>query len=146
MGKNIFHGLLIATPVLFIILYFSLTSKEEVKSEAHVRAATQAVHTQTFDNDFNDAWNGKPSSNSAEMKARQEQLAALNDERKRAIEKRDGLDAQFDDLKNGMDGALKDEDQRLAGKQSSKPTKDVDPRLSAKTASGSAVQAVGDLK
>ena len=144
MGKNIFHGLLIATPVLFIILYFSLSGKEEVKSEARVRAATQAVHTKTFDNDFSDAWNGRPSANSAEMKARQEQLATLKDEQKRAIDKRDGLDAQFDDLKSGMDGALKDEDQRLAGKQSKQPAKDVDPRLSAKPTSS--VQAAGELK
>lgn len=144
MGKNIFHGLLIATPVLFIILYFSLTGKEEVKSEARVRAATQAVHTQSFDNEFSDAWNGRPQASSAEMKARQEQLAALKDEQKRAIEKRDGLDAKFDDLKSGMDGALKDEDQRLAGKQASKPAKDVDSRLTAKPAS--AVDSAGELK
>jgi biopolymer transport protein ExbB/TolQ len=145
MGKNIFHGLLIATPVLFIILYFSLSGKEEVKSEARVRAATQAVHTQSFDNDFNDARNGRPKQNSPEMKARQEQIATLKDEQKRAVDKRDGLDAQFDDLKDGMNQALKDEDQRLAGKQKAKPVKDTDPRLTAKPVSSS-VAAAGELK
>lgn len=145
MGKTFFHGLLLATPVLFIILYFSLSGKEEVKSEARVRSATQAVHTQHFDNEFSDAWNGKPEAGSHAMKERQEQMAALKDEQKRAIEKRDGLDQQFDDLKDGMDQALKDEDQRLAGKQSSKPAKDVDPRLSARKPASS-VAAAGGLK
>ena len=148
MGKSFFHGLLLATPVLFIILYFSLSGKEEVKSEARVRAATQAVHSQNFDNEFDDVWNGKPNNNSAEWKARQEQLAALKDEQRNAVQKRDGLDAQFDQLKDGMNEALKEEDMRLSGKQSQshRTIHDIDPRLTAPKPAASAVQAAGDLK
>ena len=134
--KNIFHGLLIATPLAALVLFFSLTGKEEVKNDQRVLEATHTLEKQQFDDEFSDAWNGEPGAKI--RKARQESVAELKAEVTKAKAKRDNLDKMFDDATSDMKAAIKDEDQRLSGKQAKKPKdglelpSDEDPRLLSK--------------
>lgn len=119
--NNIFTGLLVAAPLAFIILYFALMGKEEVKNEQHLQEATQQLHQQKFDDDFDDAWKGRPKPDSKAMKERQERIADLKDNVKVAKEKRDGLDAEFDTIKTEMDEVIKEQNQKMAEELSQKP-------------------------
>lgn len=119
--NNIFTGLLVAAPLAFIILYFSLMGKEEVKNEQHLQEATQKLHEQRFDDDFDDAWKGRPKADSKAMVERIERINDLKENVKVAKEKRDGLDAEFDTIKNDMDTVLKEQNQKLEEELSHKP-------------------------
>lgn len=111
--KNIFHVILVAAPLAALILFFALMNKEEVKSEQHIQEAIQAVQEQQFDNDFADAWSGRPDSNTKKQRA--DQIADLNKKVDEARLKRDGLDRMFDQAGHDMQSAIKDEDARLSG-------------------------------
>ena len=108
--KNLFHGLLIVTPLAAIILFFSLSGKEEIKQEQRVHQATQKLDQQKFDNDFADAWNHQPPGT---IEKRQGKISELEAEVTKAKAKRDGLDKEFDDLHADMKQTIKDEDSRL---------------------------------
>lgn len=106
--KNIFHGLLIVTPALALILFFSLESKEEVKSEQRVQQAVQAVQHQQFDDQFSDAWNGEPGSKI--KKQRSDNLADLQKKADQARAKRDELDEMFNQSERDMRDAIRQVD------------------------------------
>lgn len=110
--KNIFHGLLIITPFAALVLFFSFTGREEVKAEQRLFQATQALEQQKFDDEFHDAWNGKPSLKTRRQRA--ETIAELKEEVAKEKAKRAGLDAMFDEAAGDMRDAIKEEDSRLA--------------------------------
>ena len=110
MNKGIFHALLIATPLAAIVLFFSLTGKEEVKQEQRLQQATQKLEEQKFDNDFADAWNQQPP---GAIEKREGKVKELETEVAKATAKRDALDKEFDDMHSEMKHAINDEDVRL---------------------------------
>jgi septal ring factor EnvC (AmiA/AmiB activator) len=110
MNKSIFHGLLIATPLAALVLFFSLTGKEEVKQEQRLQQASQKLEEQKFDNDFADAWNQQPP---GAIEKRAGKVKELEAEVAKATAKRDSLDKEFDDMHADMKHALTDEDDRL---------------------------------
>ena len=110
MTKGIFHGLLIATPLAALVLYFSLAGKEEVKQEQHLQQAVQELDKQKFDDEFADAWKKPPPGTAEKRKAR---ISQLETDVAHARARRDGLDQEFDDMRAGMKQTLHDEDVRL---------------------------------
>lgn len=113
MGKNIFHGLLIAVPLAALVVFLAFMGKEEVKQEQRVQQATQKIEDAKFDDEFNDAWNGKS------LKKRAANMDELKADLAKAKAKRDGLDLEADDLHGAMNQAIADEDARLSGKPAS---------------------------
>lgn len=109
--KNLFHALLIATPIAAIVLFFALTGKEEIKQEQRLQQATQKLDEQKFDNDFADAWNAQPP---GAIEKRTGKVAELEAEVATAKAKRDGLDKEFDEMHSDMKRAISDEDARLS--------------------------------
>jgi TolA-binding protein len=110
--KEIFHGLLVVTPLAALVLFFALTGKEEVKNDQRVQEATQTLKEQKFDNEFDDAWNGKPSKKV--QAERNQNVAELKTQIAKAKVRRDDLDHMFDDATNDMKSAIREEDARLA--------------------------------
>lgn len=111
--KNIFHGILIVTPMAALILFFSLQNKEEIKADQRVHDAQQAVTTQKFDNEFDDAWNGKASTK--EKRERAKKLEELKVQVDKAKAKRDGLDEMFDQNSKDFRDAMSDIDSQDGG-------------------------------
>lgn len=110
--KDIIKALIYSAPFALVVLYFSLQSKEEVKSEQRIRESTHAIESQKFDNDFADAFNNSPTPGAGaqiEKKQRTEQLADLQKKADQARAKRDQLDQMFDEstsqMKQSMDDA-----------------------------------------
>lgn len=110
--KTIFHGLLIATPLAALVLFFALSGKEEIKQEQRIQQATQKLDAQKFDDDFADAWNQQPP---GVIEKRKGKVAELEAEVAKATAKRDSLDKEFDDMHSDMKHAITDEDARLSG-------------------------------
>ncbi len=119
MNKGIFHALLIATPLAALILFFTLTGKEEVKQEQRLQQATHELDKQKFDDDFADAWNHLPP---GEIEKRKGKVKELEAEVAKATAKRNSLDKEFDDMHAGMSQAIHDEDARLTGAPASAVT------------------------
>lgn len=110
MNKGIFHGLLIATPLAALVLYFAFTGKEEVKQEQRLQQAVHKLDGQKFDDDFADAWNQQPPGVIEKRKGKVKELEA---DVANATARRDGLDLEADQLHGAMNQAIKDEDARL---------------------------------
>lgn len=110
--KSFFQALLVATPLAAIILFFSLQGKEEIKAEQHLQQAGQALQEEKFDADF-DNFVAPP--RPAQAVKRAEKVAGLEADVKKAKQKRDGLDAEFAELKGGMNEAIEEEGRRLGG-------------------------------
>lgn len=113
--KEIFKGALVTAPILVIILFFALSGKEEIKQEQRVHEAVEDLKSQSFDNDFDDAWRGRPRAGSKEMQERNNRIAELKENVKTQKSVRDGLDAEFKELKGDLNQAIQEEDARLAG-------------------------------
>jgi len=110
MGQ-IFLGILVVTPIAALVLFFSLEGKQEIKHEQRLQNATQALESKKFDDEFSDAWNGKP--NKEVRKNRAEAVAVLKAEVATAKGKRDELDKVFDDAADDMKDTISEENDRL---------------------------------
>lgn len=110
MGQ-IFLGILVVTPLAALVLFFSLEGKQEIKHEQRLENATQALESKKFDDEFSDAWNGKPTKEV--RKQRVEEVAALKAEVATAKGKRDELDKVFDDAADDMKNTINEENDRL---------------------------------
>lgn len=110
MGQ-IFLGILVVTPLAALVLFFALEGKQEIKHEQLLQNATQALESKKFDDEFSDAWNGKP--NKEVRKNRAEAVAVLKAEVATAKGKRDELDKVFDDAAADMKDTISEENDRL---------------------------------
>lgn len=110
MGQ-IFLGILVVTPLAALVLFFSLEGKQEIKHEQRLQNATQALESKKFDDEFSDAWNGKPTKEVRKQRA--EAVAVLNAEVATAKGKRDELDKVFDDAAADMKDTISEENDRL---------------------------------
>lgn len=85
--KEIFKTILYGAPLAAIVLYFSLTGKEEIKAEQRIREATHAVESQKLDDDFADAFNNTPTPGTG-AQVQKTRAANLADLEKKAAEAR----------------------------------------------------------
>lgn len=108
--NNLFHGILVVSPIAAIVIFLSVFFREDTKAEQRVRETTQAVKVQQFDNQFSDAWYGKPSS--AVQAARKIELDDLKRQKKQAEERRDDLDKVTTDTANDLKDSIKQLDEQ----------------------------------
>lgn len=110
--KEIFKTILYGAPLAAIVLYFSLTGKEEIKAEQRIREATHAVESQKFDDDFADAFNNTPTPGAGAQvqKTRAANLADLEKKAAEARAKRDELDTMYSQTTKDMGAAISEAD------------------------------------
>lgn len=111
--KNIFHGILIVTPMAALILFFSLQNKEEIKADQRVHDAEQKLTVEKFDNEFDEAWNGKASPKI--QKERDKKLKDLEAKVGQAKAKRADLDGMFIQDTKDMRDAIGDANNEAGG-------------------------------
>lgn len=113
--KTLFAGLLVTTPLLALILFFSLFQTERNTAEMKVIEATAEVKEQKFMDDWTDGWNGigDPDDRSKVLKQRSERLDGLKAEADKAKVRRDHLDNFLEEATDDMESAIKEESARL---------------------------------
>lgn len=110
--KNIFHLVLLATPLAALVLFFSQMRTEEIKVEQRLQQVVQQLDNEQFDQSFSEAWSGRPSS--AVRAAQSQKIDSLKVEVAGAKAKRNELDQLFEEDAADMRAAIREEDARLS--------------------------------